>query len=199
MKETNSNYHCDVSEEDCNYEFMKTIMEAIDSGQTFRIGSKKTLDIFQKQFSRTYIANSISSYSSSVVENQLQQQNATIATMSQVSIVNSMGAGSQTEIQLSQFRGEFDFDCNSDASGDHSVQNKVSIYHQLQPVFQKLVSQTKTQADADEVIDMMQKLTFKFSSRSLTKRKFAPTDTTFLGEIQGQRSQDKRFKSLHEK
>ena len=129
-------------------------------------------------------------------------------TLSQMSEVTSMGAGSQIESNLRQFWLDSEIEviptiaCNRTAlvTGRNAERaTNLSFFHQLNPSFVDLVQCIKTQEQADKAIDMLNKMRFKLSSNSLKKRTIENNATTFIGEINGSRKKEKRHKSFFEK
>ena len=116
--------------------------------------------------------------------------------------IESMGAGSQVESNLSQFRTEIDEHSDSfeDSSNNHCYnENNMSNFNSLNPMFQNLISSIKSKDQLEKAYDTIEKLTYEFTSEGMNKRKISNTETTFLGESNGSRRPEKRHRCHYEK
>ena len=117
--------------------------------------------------------------------------------------VDSMGAGSQVLSQLSNFRD--DLDNNQDLVQPNTLneslssESKGSFFSQIDPLYKDLLNKIKTKDQLKEAMNTIEKLSFKFSSQSMGKRKIGVNETTFLGEEYGSGKSQKRFKNNYEK
>ena len=113
--------------------------------------------------------------------------------------VNGMGAGSQVLSQLSEFRD--DCENNSKIHVNNSNDDKFDVYDELKPMFYSLVKTIKTENQLSETKDTFEKLTFKFGNEISKKRSSCDDhdDIPFLGEINGPRVKESRYKFNYEK
>ena len=120
--------------------------------------------------------------------------------------VGNMGAGSQAMSQLSDFRQNIEASqkSSSDLSEcrDYLQSSKTSeslnVYSDLNPMFTSLLATIKTKDQLLEARDMMEKLTFKFTNELNKKRNIRTNETLFIGELNGQRRPEKRYKEFYE-
>ena len=137
-----------------------------------------------------------SSYSFENVENYSQD----------IESLGNMGAGSQAMSQLSDFRQNIEASqkSSSDLSEcrDYLQSSKTSeslnVYSDLNPMFSSLLATIKTKDQLQEAQDMMEKLTFKFTNELNKKRNIGTNETLFIGELNGQRRPEKRYKEFYE-
>jgi hypothetical protein len=122
--------------------------------------------------------------------------------------LQSLGGGSQVIVNLSQQRTDmFSTDSCSDED-DYSMQdtsNKKSnmkhtnAYNRLYPLFCEVVGNIKNENQMKDAINIFEKLEFSLKATSHQGRVINDNDTTFLGEINGQRCVENRHKSWNEK
>jgi len=107
--------------------------------------------------------------------------------------LESMGGGLVVS-NLSQQRREM-MEQNEDNC--HENNDNVGAYHRLKPLFDQLVSSINNIQDLEDQFDKMERNVFDL----INKKRKAPVnenETTFLGEIDGPRRQEKRRKFLYE-
>ena len=197
VTDLNSTYHSTEILEDNRYLFMLAVHNSSENNTPLYCGSAMLRQKFIESFDSAQDSKARSEVTTVNVSTPSNQG----MTLSQMSEVTSMGAGSQVKSNLSQFRLDSEIEvipaipCNRNAEGPKNL----SFFHQLNPSFMDLVQHIKTQEQADEAIDMFNKLRFKLSSNSLKKRTIESDATTFIGEINGSRKKEKRHKSFFEK
>ena len=107
--------------------------------------------------------------------------------------IDSMGGGI-VHSNLSQQRQDM-FD--DDISNNSHNNCEIGAYHRLKPLFDQLVSSINNVEDLEDQFDKMERNVFDL----INKKRKGPVnanETTFLGEINGTRRQEKRRKFLYE-
>ena len=74
-----------------------------------------------------------------------------------------------------------------------------NTYNRLYPLFCEVVGNIKTEDQMIESINVLERLEYSLKAEGHKKRVINPNDTTFLGEINGNRSIEKRHKPWNEK
>ena len=106
----------------------------------------------------------------------------------------SMGAGSQVESQLSQFRE----DSSSKQMKRKDIIND-NYYNEIEPYFKELVKTIKNKEQLLESIDVIEKQTFKNIANDDNRTQVDNLGTTFLGEHNGPKRKETRHKFLYER
>ena len=125
-------------------------------------------------------------------------------------VVSNMGAGSQVLSQHSNYRIDLSQQsiksCNGRLSNgltnlntDDVEKGDSSMYTRLIPEFNSLVSNVKSEQHFDIVVSKLEKLRFDLIKDGMKGRLLESNELTFLGEENGSRRPEKRFKSSFEK
>ena len=125
-------------------------------------------------------------------------------------VVSNMGAGSQVLSQHTNYRIDLSQQSiksyNGHLSNGFTNLNTVnvetgdsSMYTRLLPEFKSLVSNVKSEQHFDIVVSKLEKLRFDLIKDGMKGRLLETNELTFLGEENGSRRPEKRFKSSFEK
>ena len=105
----------------------------------------------------------------------------------------TMGAGSQVESHLSEFREE-----NSSQLKRKEVVSD-NFFNEIVPYFKELVKSITNKDQLMRSIDMIEKVTFQNIADNVKKSEIGESDTTFLGEYNGPKRKETRHKFLYER
>ena len=183
FKDRTSTYHTTVVTNDTQTDKMKTILSMQKNGIPLIMGSMEYMNYMDNETDIT-VAH----------DGKTDSQN-----------VETMGAGSQTESKLSQFRSTYDSQYSSDNEFDvvNHDDDEVEVidfspYHSLQPLFDEIVKKVTTEAQLKQCQDIMEKLSFDLTSQQYSDTQISKTDTVFLGQENGSRRPEKRHRYFYE-
>lgn len=109
--------------------------------------------------------------------------------------LKGMGAGSQTLSQLSEYRDSVSVFHNTNSSSRDSI----NPFETLNPMFHNMLRSIKTENQLNVAINAMEKLTFELLNVNNQKRMSCDDDMTFLGEVDGPKTKETRYKYHYER
>ena len=185
---------------DVAYDVMLAIVKMQDNKKTVTYGSndyQQYMPVSKSQpINNNDVGNDLSQDSDSLLFD-FNDNEANVLT--EKNTIKNMGAGSQVLSQLSEFRDECE--TNSNIIHNKSNDDKLDVYEELKPMFYSLLKTIKTENQLLETKDTFEKLTFKFGNQLSKKRTSCDDhdDITFLGELNGPRVKESRYKFHYEK